>query len=147
MATRSRTSAARAAHFALTAFAALGCYQSYGEITDGNDTYASPDDARPDVHDDGALPDLGPDGDADANTCAGGWYDPTSDLCWQDPPDETLRNWGDAVAYCDGLALAGHDNWRMRFTCEQNTRCRSARSHGMLQGKTEGKGYWHGSYN
>ena len=62
----------------------------------------------------GTLPDLGPDGDADGEAdagedvvpeseadggteagadagdgglvpCAGGWYDPSSGLCWQDP--------------------------------------------------------------
>ena len=51
--------------------------------------------------------------DGELPTCAGGWFDPTSGLCWQDPPDETVRIWGDAVAYCDGLLLGGHDGWHL----------------------------------
>ena len=51
--------------------------------------------------------------DADAGTCAGGWLDPTTGLCWQDPPEETTRNWDDAMAYCDGLDVAGHDDWHL----------------------------------
>jgi len=53
------------------------------------------------------------DADTDADTCVGGWYDSTRGLCWQNPPDETLRNWGDAVAYCDGLELGGRDDWQL----------------------------------
>jgi hypothetical protein len=124
----------------LTALTALGCYQSYAEFADGDlDTHAAPDDAHPEVRDDGALPDLEPVDDADvgteadadveaevdadaavdadvgadAGTCAGGWYDPTSGLCWQDSPDEIRRDWDDAVAYCDGLTLGGHDEWHL----------------------------------
>jgi hypothetical protein len=51
------------------------------------------------------------EGDTDAGTCVDGWYDPTSGLCWENPPDETVRNWADSVAYCDGLVLGGHDDW------------------------------------
>jgi hypothetical protein len=49
-----------------------------------------------------------PPGDAGLPTCSGGRYDPSSDLCWQDPPDEVWRNWDGAVAYCNGLSLGGH---------------------------------------
>jgi hypothetical protein len=52
--------------------------------------------------------DVDVDADAGPSTCSGGWYDPSSDLCWQDPPDETGRNWDAAVAYCNGLSLGGH---------------------------------------
>jgi sulfatase modifying factor 1 len=47
-------------------------------------------------------------GDDGSSPCSGGWLDPSSGLCWQDPPDDTLRNWDDAVAHCDGLSLGGH---------------------------------------
>jgi hypothetical protein len=140
IATTSRTAGARAALPALlTAFAAFGCYQSYAEFADGDhDTHASPDDARPDVRDDGALPDFGPEGeaevaadadadadadgdadvdadaDADADVrdggfvpCAGGWFDPVSGLCWQDPPYDLWADWSPAAAYCDGLLSGG----------------------------------------
>ena len=51
----------------LAVIAAFGCYQSSAEFTDGDhDTHASPDDARADVPDDRAMPDIGPDADADA---------------------------------------------------------------------------------
>jgi hypothetical protein len=48
------------------------------------------------------------DGDDGSSTCAGGWLDPSSGLCWQNPPDDTLRTWDDATAYCAGLSLGGY---------------------------------------
>ena len=33
--------------------------------------------------------------------------------CWQDPPAPTTMPWDDAVAYCDGLELAGYDDWQL----------------------------------
>jgi hypothetical protein len=59
--------------------------------------------------------DAGADGnaDADGDAGAGTWFDTTSGLLWESPRDTTNRNWDDAVAYCDGLALGGHDDWRL----------------------------------
>jgi hypothetical protein len=53
------------------------------------------------------------DGDADVGTCAGGWFDPVTGLCWEEPPDATMRSWDEAVAYCDALALGGFTDWQM----------------------------------
>ena len=108
----------------LTAFAALGCYQSYAEPTDGDhDTFGSPEDAPFDVRDDGVPADSGLDGDAhgDANVdadadvvdaalvpCAGGLHDPVSGLCWQQPTTWEEMRWTDAIAYCAALDLGGY---------------------------------------
>jgi hypothetical protein len=51
--------------------------------------------------------------DRDFVACIGGLYDSYTGLCWQDPPDDTLRTWDDAVAYCDGLALDGCEDWHL----------------------------------
>jgi len=61
-----------------------GCYQSHAEVGDGD-----------------------ADADADAGICAGGWYDPATGLCWQDPPEEIRRDRDRAVGYCNGLSLGG----------------------------------------
>ena len=41
-------------------------------------------------------------------SCDGGLLDISSGLCWQEPPEVTIRNWHSAVAYCDTLDLDGH---------------------------------------
>lgn len=68
----------------------------------------------------------------------GWWFDflpdyPGGDLtwpgtrCWQDPPAPTTMNWDDAMTYCDGLELAGYDDWtlptinHLRFLGRPNT--------------------------
>jgi hypothetical protein len=48
------------------------------------------------------------EGDADAGTCVGGWYDPASGLCWEDPPPSTAMDLSEAEAYCDALSLGGY---------------------------------------
>ncbi len=55
------------------------------------------------------------DADAGGGTCAGGWYDPVSGLCWQDPGPVDPYNWDGASAYCTGLSLGGHGpgSWRL----------------------------------
>ena len=53
------------------------------------------------------------DGEARPVDCIDGWHDPSTDLCWQDPPDETMRSWDGAMACCDGLSLGGSDDWRV----------------------------------
>jgi formylglycine-generating enzyme required for sulfatase activity len=47
--------------------------------------------------------------------CDGGWHDPTSGLCWQEPPAPSTMNWDAAVAYCNSLSLGGHGpgSWRL----------------------------------
>jgi len=66
-------------------------------------------DAEPDVPD---AADADADADAEADdsmtTCAGGYFDPVTSLCWQDPPEDMRRMWDDAVTYCNGLSLAGY---------------------------------------
>ena len=34
-------------------------------------------------------------------------------LVWQQPYDPNDRTWTDALAYCEGLSLAGYDDWRL----------------------------------
>jgi hypothetical protein len=66
----------------------------------------------------GAGPaDAGSDGDSDSwpsmEQVDGGLHDPVSDLVWQDPPLFDLLNSLDAIAYCQELAWAGYDDWRL----------------------------------
>jgi len=49
-----------------------------------------------------------PKADAQADLDSGGWCDPSSGLCWQDPVDGAERTWSDAMAYCSGLSLGGY---------------------------------------
>jgi hypothetical protein len=116
-----------------------GCYLSYGESGDVDErmdadaaaeTHADADvaveadaeaeiDTGADADDGDAVADEG-DADADAGTCVGGWYDPTSGLCWEDPPGGTTRSWDDAVTYCDGLSLGsyGPGSWHLPTVSE-----------------------------
>ena len=107
-----------------------GCYHAYIDLGDGNhdadaaaeadavdEIAAVPDGAVDDAVDVAeahvdAVDDADVVSTADGAPCPG-WYDPTSGLCWQDPPEETLRTLNDAVAYCDGLALGGSDTWHL----------------------------------
>ena len=34
-------------------------------------------------------------------------------LMWQQEDDNVERNWKEAMAYCEGLKLAGHTDWRL----------------------------------
>lgn len=58
-------------------------------------------------------------GDADADgsgtSCSGGWLDPVTSLCWQDPAYEEFWRWDDALAYCAALARPGYglSSWRL----------------------------------
>jgi hypothetical protein len=51
--------------------------------------------------------------DSDASRCAGGWYDSSTGLCWEDPPDPWLDGWSGAVDYCEGLSAGGRDDWHL----------------------------------
>lgn len=55
----------------------------------------------------------------------GNWYDPSSGLCWQNPPPESRTNWyrasgtyhavrnPDTVDYCGDLVQGGYSDWRL----------------------------------
>ncbi len=45
--------------------------------------------------------------------CAGGYVDPGTDLCWQDPPSDTEMDWSAAIDYCEALDAAGHTDWQL----------------------------------
>ena len=42
-----------------------------------------------------------------------GWYDPSTGLCWQDPPISEKVQWYYADAYCLYLDLGGRHDWRL----------------------------------
>jgi hypothetical protein len=64
-------------------------------------------DAAPDAVADEAAP-----AEVDGATCPG-WFDPASGLCWQDPPDDGLRSWDEAITYCTTLVLGGLGSWHL----------------------------------
>jgi len=39
--------------------------------------------------------------------------DNVTGLMWQQQDDGTTRLWDAAISYCEGLSLAGHENWRL----------------------------------
>ncbi|MDD5309540.1 MAG: DUF1566 domain-containing protein [Deltaproteobacteria bacterium] len=58
------------------------------------------------------------DGDAD---CAEEWRDSTSKLSWEMTPPGDQVTWQSGLDRCDGLALCGHDDWRMPTIGELRT--------------------------
>jgi hypothetical protein len=61
-------------------------------------------------------------GDDDDDTIsADEWTDPATGLTWQVMPPAEYANWNDALAYCDGLILGGHGNWRLPTISELRT--------------------------
>jgi hypothetical protein len=119
---------------------AAGCWSSYAEWADGEtpevvvpedggvaEDAPRADDAGVDDGgvddgglddgglDDGGTDDAGVDADGGLIPCDGGWYDPTSALCWQDPPAADRMIWDAAVTYCASLSLAGcgPGSWRL----------------------------------
>ncbi|MDM8561445.1 sulfatase-like hydrolase/transferase [Candidatus Parabeggiatoa sp. HSG14] len=48
-----------------------------------------------------------------ANNDDGTVTDKASGLMWQQADDSTARNWQDSLAYCEGLKLSGHNDWRL----------------------------------
>jgi formylglycine-generating enzyme required for sulfatase activity len=87
----------------------------------GGDTDADSDndgdaDTDGDTDTDGdADTDTGTKSDSDTGTdtldCAGGRYDESTRLCWQDPAAAGPLGCFDAIDYCASLDLAGHTNW------------------------------------
>jgi hypothetical protein len=96
-----------------------GCYQSYQDFpgvgvdartSDVVDSVADDGDTRVEVDAHGDAPDADADtgSDGDVVACTGGWFDPVSGLCWQEPPYEEVEYWWAAVGYCDGISLGGY---------------------------------------
>ena len=79
------------------------------ETGDGDADADGDEDGDEDAPTDGE-PEIEAEADADdaSSTCSGGWLDPSSGLCWQDPPVSPGVNWAAAMSYCDGLDLGGH---------------------------------------
>ncbi|MBI5487087.1 MAG: DUF1566 domain-containing protein [Deltaproteobacteria bacterium] len=105
----------------MVAFGVVGCFHSYVEVGDddsdartevGGEVYADDVGEVDAVDDADGVPDDVAD-HADAETCAGGWLDPTTGLCWQDPTplfddSSTGRvSWRGAVDYCENLDRGG----------------------------------------
>jgi hypothetical protein len=88
IATTSQAAALAALVFLL--LAAGGCFQSYADVDDDAD-------AR-----------IEADGEVDADRCLGGWYDPSSGLCWEDPRLDYWFTWYEAADDCDALDLGGY---------------------------------------
>ncbi len=86
--------------FAVLVLAASGCW------------HASPlvEDASGDSDADG---DTDSDTDNDACFASGNWYDPATELCWQNPPSGDEVTWQEAIDYCDALELGGYSDWRL----------------------------------
>lgn len=42
---------------------------------------------------------------------SGNWYDPSSGLCWQNPPTTDKMTWSDAVSFCENGTWDGYTNW------------------------------------
>ena len=100
----------------------FGCYASHEDFVD-----AEVDGRLDVVHDAGAEADVA---DGGVVACAGGWYDPTSGLCWEDPPLEEWTNWWDADTYCVGLSLGGYGpgSWRLPTINELRSLIRGCRA-------------------
>jgi hypothetical protein len=77
-----------------------GCWQSYQEVADGGADGVVDSDA--DVRVDVDAVDDGGD-----RSCDGTWLDPTTGYLWENPPSDPMRNWDDAMAFCNGLTLCG----------------------------------------
>ncbi|MFO8071103.1 MAG: DUF1566 domain-containing protein [Polyangia bacterium] len=46
-------------------------------------------------------------------TAGGNWYDDSTGLCWQDPPNKTTLEQNHAEEYCNYLETGVEDNWRV----------------------------------
>jgi hypothetical protein len=95
---------------------AIGCGDEDSSGDDDTGTGTDGDaDGDADGDSDGDA-DSDSDGDSDTDdgcTAGGNWYDPVTELCWQNPPLPDHFTWIDAATYCDGLSLGSHDDWRL----------------------------------
>jgi uncharacterized protein DUF1566 len=55
--------------------------------------------------------------------------DHATGLMWQYAEDLTLRDWRDALSYCEGLELGGFDDWRLPSAKELQTLINYGKSH------------------
>ncbi len=46
-------------------------------------------------------------------TCPGGKRDPSTQLCWQDPPQHAPLLWPAAATYCEALTAGAKEDWRL----------------------------------
>ncbi|MCP4752005.1 MAG: DUF1566 domain-containing protein [Proteobacteria bacterium] len=91
-----------------------GCYKSSSPDEGDHDAGGSDTETHTSAD---ADADTDTDADADTNSdtatetveCDGGWYDSTTDLCWQDPPSQT--GWHSAHDYCEDGTWGGHIDW------------------------------------
>ena len=75
--------------------------------------------------------------------------DNETELMWQQTDVDTYRDWEDALAYCEGLDLAGHEDWRLPDIKElrsivDNTTYNPAIDEDFFPG-TNPSGYWSSS--
>ena len=80
-------------------------------VDDDDDDDDDIDDDDDDDDDDDTTDD--DDDDAFVDNGDGTASDGATGLMWQLVPDENVMTWNDAVAHCEALTLAGHDDWRM----------------------------------
>ncbi|MFA5762657.1 MAG: DUF1566 domain-containing protein [Bacilli bacterium] len=93
--------------------------RSGGSDTGSGEDSGTDNDTSSDV--DGGDTDTDADTDTDTNNsdtdilCANGvgWYDPSTDLCWQNPGGTEPIHWDEAVTYCEDLVLGGQEDWRL----------------------------------
>lgn len=109
------------------------CWSSHAEISDADpaDRPIPADGAETDTgrdDGDGADDDAGilPDAEAAADVpdeallgCPEGWYDPSSDLCWE-AVETFFGDWYEAIARCEALTLGDHPagTWRLPSVSE-----------------------------
>jgi hypothetical protein len=83
----------------ISLYLVTGCTTDDGkdDVDSGSDTDTDTDTDSDTDADASTDSDTDTDTDTDADStmtdCVGGKYDPDSNLCWQDPPSDTLMNW------------------------------------------------------
>jgi hypothetical protein len=104
------TNTKSAAYWTATSYAYATAYAWYVDFTDGSllgagksTTTAYAKCVRGGEITPGVLTD---NGDATVS-------DDTTELMWQQADDGATRTWEAALTYCEGLALAGHTDWRV----------------------------------
>jgi hypothetical protein len=75
-----------------------------GTVTDTDTDIDSDTDTDTDTDTDAEAPPM--------EGCDGGYLDPATNLCWQDPAEKTIE-WFWASGYCNDGTWGGHDDWRL----------------------------------